>query len=629
MKTAVLQIFPALLLVVTYYGASFSGKERGVYGFPDREQSGMIEAAACIGIILHHLAQQVTVYGTVYKGPVTWFNDLGFLFTSVFFFFSGFGLIVNLDTKPGYLNTFLQKRLPSVLIPFWVINLFGVILNTCVYGLRINSSGIFFSIFGLRLVNSNGWFIIEIVLFYLLFYLFFRFIRNRDAALVLLCLAVVFVIVFSFDQGHDPSFDQSHWFRGEWWFNSTIAFAAGLLTARFRGKMSAHLHRYYAFWFPFFAMMSAAALLLSVYFVDHYGYYQDASMRYARYCAAVTLAAQTAACLSFTMFMLLFHMRVKVGNRALKYLSSVSRELFLIHGYFVNRIFGNIRMSDFLRFTLVIACSLACTAVLSPCIRLAVRSVSRILLRLSSVLSSLPSPVSHLNVRRQAAKAMPVMLAVCLVLPAGLILMKDLRERTEYSKECEALREASVGEEIYWGHYDTDPAKIGRERLSWIVIERDGNRLCLISRDGIAGSCYHQKHEAVSWENSDLRALLNSKAFTKIFSRYEKETIRTVNGDLITLLTVDQAEKLFASDGDRVMSVTDAAKRSGTNAEPAIHQSQYFTRGYNYSWWWLRQAEGQESLTAPFVDIYGSIFPDSKAVNKPRGALRPVIWVSP
>ena len=120
------------------------------------------------------------------------------------------------------------------------------------------------NISGITLINSNGWFIVEITVFYLLFYLIFRLVRNRDAALVLLCMAVAGIMIFSFFQGHDPVVAKVHWFRGEWWYNSTISFIFGLVFARFRARAEALFRNRYA------VLMGISSLLFTKPEVSQY-----------------------------------------------------------------------------------------------------------------------------------------------------------------------------------------------------------------------------------------------------------------------------------------------------------------------------------------------------------------------
>ena len=98
-----------------------------------------------------------------------------------------------------------------------------------------------------------------------------------------------------------------------------------------------------------------------------------------------------------------------------------------------------------------------------------------------------------------------------------------------------------------------------------------------------------------------------------------------VDGDLITLLTPEQAGRLFASDKDRELSITTAAQLQGTNINTMSKHHEWDMKGYRSSWWWLK-GEGKE-ITAPIVTVDGTISLSEKTVNKPGGAVRPVIWV--
>ena len=641
MKYALLQVYPILLLIFTFYGAGLtkggkgssdlkSGKVGGVSPvFMSLDQTRLIQAFACIGIILHHVTQQITSYGTYNKGPVTLLNYTGFLFTALFFFFSGFGLVTSLMTKPDYLDSFLYKRLPSVLIPFWVINALGVLLQTFVYGVHTTLSQALCQVFGITLINSNGWFIVEIVIFYLLFYVLMRLIRNRDVALILLSLAVIAFIVYCFHQGHDPQGRQIHWFRGEWWYNSTIAFLPGLWFARFKDKLTCFLNRFYVLLLPLFAVLTIVMLQLSIDYVKRGGYYQTELTLYpsAPPLALRTLITQSAACIAFVILVVLLQMRISLGNRALSFIGGISRELFLIHGYFVNRIFGSIKMNDFLRYAVVLSCSIALTALLSPLIRRLVSAVISLLSGIASSLRRAARSAQETYGKRDRRKILLFAAAAAAIALVVYPVYRSWKLKSEYASEIQALSEADTGDEVLWGRYETDPSKFGKERLTWIVIENEPGRIRLLSKFGIAGGYYHQKHEAVSWEDCDLRARLNSEEFTGIFSSHEKKHLLPVEGDLLSLLTVGEVEELFPLQQDRLCAITESAKKSGVNSDRLSHYEVWFDKQYCYSWWWLRGASGEVSITAPIVEMDGLIRLSEKPVNKPSGAIRPVIWV--
>ena len=629
MENTLLLLYPAALGILLFAGSrvSFSGKTRPEYLAPD--QTRQIQGAAGIGIILHHLTQQITAYGYSWKGPVTLFAFAGFLLTAIFFFCSGYGLITSLTVKPGYLRHFPARRLPAVLIPFWSVNLLLVLLNRFAFGMHSSTGEMMRRIIGLELVNSNGWFIVEIVILYLLFYVLFRLIPNRDAALACLCAAVILLMRSAFFRGHDTG-ENIHWFRGEWWYNSTPAFLFGALYARLRGKIDPWIARgdHYKALLGASALLCPVSFFLSIRVLLRYGYYETGTAA-ARY-ALITLIAQTSAVFFFCALVFLLNMRIAVGNRPLRYLGSIRMELFLVHNFFVSGVFGAARMSSFLRWLLVIGCSILCAAVLSLPIRHLTGAVTRCLDRLigtgdaPGVRKAAPKPAHlHRNAGRIAAAVVLAGILAFLLLTFARYLLSG----AEYRQEQEALRRAGIGDEVQWGRFETNLTRPGKERLTWIVIGKEKGKIRLLSRYGIAGSSYNRRHEAVTWENADLRAYLNSQRFTGMFSRYEAADVLTVNGDQITLLTVQDALALFPGDRERELAVTVAAEQAGTNVNRASKTNYWDMKGYRSSWWWLRQEKGEQSVCAPIVTADGSVLSDEKAVNKPGGAIRPVIWV--
>ncbi len=629
LKDLALLIYPISLLIVMFRGAGLSPRGKAAPGFLHPDQTGMIRAAACLCVVLHHVTQYVTGYGTVPHGPVTVFNYAGFLFTGVFFFFSGYGLLTSLYTKEDYLRTFPRKRFPSVLIPFWTVNLLIVLFSRFLYGTRYTAAGFLSGVFGLTLVNGNGWFFVEITLFYLLFYLLFRWIRHRDAALLLLCAVVTGVILCSFRLGHDAPGAVRHWFRGEWWYNSTSVFLLGLLAARFRERLSAFLEKHFAPALCVAAVLFAFSFPFSVWVLNRFGYYIDVPFG-GRRAAAFTLLAQTAAALSFTALVVLLNRKITLHSRILARLSGITPELFLLHGVFVSPVFDGVRMPVFWRYAAVLACGTGAAALTAP-------PVNR-LIRLVSGFSHWRRPDHHtleseMARRKKKARLRVLRAALIAAVPAALILLwiTSLRRivfaAADFSREREAIRSAAVGDEVLFGWYETGGWRPGPERLSWIVVKREGDVVSLICRDGIAGSSFHHRHEAVSWEDSDLRALLNSDKFTSIFSRYERSAIVPVEGDLLTLMTPDEARELFESDEARELGITSAAERQGTNVNRLSKDHYWDMKGYRSSWWWLRNPRGEKSITAPIVTVDGVIDGDLKAVNKPGGAVRPFLRV--
>ena len=630
MKNELLTIYPILWLVLTFAGAKFSGRRTVAKGFLSLEQTKLIRGSACIGVMIHHVTQLITSYGSADKGVITLFNYAGILFTALFFFFSGYGLILNVYNKETYLHTFLTKRLPAVLIPFWLINLAVVAVKIIFLNVRYVPAKALKDIFGLTLINSNGWFIIEIVVIYLAFFLLFDIIKKKDVAFTLLCIFVILLIRFAFFRGHDNPGAKSSWFRGEWWFNSTITFVFGMFFARFREKILRVVNRFYVVFLPLTAVLFVVAFYFSRLSVTRLGYYGTFQVGMTTRSMFLTLLAQSTVCIISTLLVLLINMRLTFGNPVLKYIGSISMEFFLIHGYFVNQIFGSMKIGDIPRYALCFVTSLACTAAVAPVTGFITKKVTALTGRLE-IYNIIPTDFlsEKLHIEKlksigkgKLAKGMVVILAILVMLiPAGFVV-RSMYLKNECAREYEIIAKANPGDTVLWGRFQTDDMP-GRERLEWIVLENDNGRVCLVTKQGITAATYNQKHEVTSWETSDIREKINSESFLKMFSSDERLHMEETDGAYITLLTVSEAEIYFKSDKDRELSITKAAEHEGANINSLSKANEWDLKGYRSSWWWLKGEE--DDVYAPIVTVDGEI--SQKEVNRPGGAVRPVIWI--
>lgn len=623
----ILQIYPILYLLFIFWGAKITKGKEAAAEYLSVEQTKLIQAVACIGVIIHHLVQDVTGYGAAPKGPITVFNYMGILFTSIFFFCSGYGLITSYYTKQDYMRTFLKKRLPTVLIPFWVINLLGVLLNVFIYDSHKNFSQALSDVFGLTLFNSNGWFIVEIVILYLLFYALFSLIPHKDIALALLSIATVILIIYSSLMGHDTG-NKAHWFKGEWWYNSTITFVFGMLYARCKKGIEKFFVRFYKVLLPLFCILFLISFNISVYTVNVFGYYHDNLAHNARQDEIITLVSQMIVCLIFMTLVLLLNMKISLGNKALGFISGISVELFLIHGYFIHKIFSNIRVKDYIFFALVLACSILCTALLAPPIHMLTKKIIALLNPVRFDHNTIESKLAEERrnkiiriVRLVSAAIIVIIFLTSMVLTFGRFLFA----KSECKSEFESVKNAQPGDRVYWGYYETNYLHVGKERISWIVVEKDDDTVCLVSEYGIDGSSYNQRHEDISWEDCELREYLNSEEFIRSFSKYELLHMDDSNNDIVSLLTEEEALEFFASDKERELSITSVAEARGTNINNMSKANMWDMKGYRSSWWWLKGADGYEDVKAPIVTVDGTI--GEKEVNRPGGAIRPVIRI--
>lgn len=154
--------------------------------------------------------------------------------------------------KPGYLNGFLKKRLPVVLVPLYVINTILTILviasNGTMYAdgnpICMGFDNVFFRIttlLGITLMNTNAWYMITIAIFYIAFYLIFRKNNDEDKAIKSMGIFSLVYIVLGILAGHGPL-----WLQGEWWYNSSFLLFIGMYTVKNEEKIISYIKSRYA-----------------------------------------------------------------------------------------------------------------------------------------------------------------------------------------------------------------------------------------------------------------------------------------------------------------------------------------------------------------------------------------------
>ena len=120
---------------------------------------------------------------------------------AIFLLLSGYGLIQSY-LKNG-LNNFFSKRFLKVLVPYSLVTLLWLLIDTLFLQKSYGWETIFLSLIGLdlnRTIDSSMWYITFILLWYLIFYLVFRLGFNN---FLKLCLLFIFSLVFKYYSDHE------------------------------------------------------------------------------------------------------------------------------------------------------------------------------------------------------------------------------------------------------------------------------------------------------------------------------------------------------------------------------------------------------------------------------------------
>lgn len=130
-------LFPLLLIAFTLYKAKIFKDGSFNEDALSKNEAKQIEAFAALGIVFHHMAQRTCapwLSPSIIVHGLDPFLNMGYLFVSVFFFFSGYGLYLSARGKENYFNRFFVRRLAPIAY-------FYVVSNAIFYAASVHANG--------------------------------------------------------------------------------------------------------------------------------------------------------------------------------------------------------------------------------------------------------------------------------------------------------------------------------------------------------------------------------------------------------------------------------------------------------------------------------------------------------
>ena len=301
-------------------------------------QTKILLGINAILIPVHHIAQKTCASWLDEKYIIPGlevFVPVGHLLVAVFLFCSGLGLYKSFKSKRDYLKGFVKKRILPLVIAYYLSEYIYLLVRVFM-GEKMSPKDVICYISGLHMANMNAWYLVAIVFFYAFFYLSFRFCRKEGTAILWMFVACVLYALLGAAVGHQNYW----WIRGEWWYNSIILLPVGLLFARYEQKITAFFKKTYVFLLPFSILLTVGLYVLSEYVMKVWGYYGEywgdpLLILHRLGCCLV----QWLLCISYVAVNFLVLLKVRLGNGLLKLVGSVTLELYLMHGMFVE-LFG-------------------------------------------------------------------------------------------------------------------------------------------------------------------------------------------------------------------------------------------------------------------------------------------------
>ncbi len=184
-----------------------------------------------------------------------------------------------------------------------------------------------------------------------------------------------------------------------------------------------------------------------------------------------------------------------------------------------------------------------------------------------------------------------------------------------------------------FGNYEQDGITgNGAEPIEWIVLERRGSQVLLLSRYGLDAQPYHHTSMAVNWSESAVRRWLQGEFCNKAFTDEEKAVIATVRNstpinsnnigspgpdtyDTLFFLSAPEATKYLTTPESRMVKATSYALMRGA--------------GTNYSqnsFWWLRSYADANRRVVLMINSQGNVY--ASYMNDYEAVIRPAVWVN-
>ena len=300
-------LYYPLIILLLLFGCKFSVKSKWNEEFLSREQTKNILGFFAVCIIFHHASQKTCapwIPEKYVQSGLEPFVGAGYLFVAFFMFCSGFGLAKSAASKEDYFNSYFSRRILPLLIPF-----------------ALTSAAFFLLMDGWSFpTHPYAWYVYAIIVMYIGFYICFgklkKFRLPAFAVFILLYCLIFHLLMFD-----------------NYWINTVPCMLLGALFARFEPGLTSAFKKGYIPLLALFTVLTAL-LFLAGNNTDRLYYLFNEKASY-RTIAEIQLFCQIFCGAAFCVLIVLAGLKLKPGNKALAFLGTMTLEIYLVHGIFV------------------------------------------------------------------------------------------------------------------------------------------------------------------------------------------------------------------------------------------------------------------------------------------------------
>lgn len=237
--------------------------------------------------------------------------------------------------------------------------------------------------------------------------------------------------------------------------------------------------------------------------------------------------------------------------------------------------------------------------------------------------------------KKRKKKFTIISLLVCICVLFAIVLNVVVIPKIKYNslvekygqEYAEQFKTSNKGDIFVFGSYEQDnDLSNGKEPIEWIVLDKKGNNILLISDKALDSRQYH-KYTNAKWKDCSLRKWLNEDFIDAAFDGDEKLLIKnTMISEEVGLNDNDSSKsKVFLLNYAEIKKYfPNEKKRQCQPTSYAVAQGAFVDDDNGNCKWWVRQEA--HSTHNYFVNSLGDIF--ETPFNTVGYGVRPAIWVS-
>ena len=203
---------------------------------------------------------------------------------------------------------------------------------------------------------------------------------------------------------------------------------------------------------------------------------------------------------------------------------------------------------------------------------------------------------------------------------------KDSREKVLVCK-AKIIKEAKVGDTVFFGIYEQDNNDSKKEPIEWIVLDKKGDKVFLISRYIIDRQTFTYKTNNPTWETSYVREWLNNDFINIAFDSYEQSVISETTLDNKEKnnnsgrKTTDRIFVLNKTEAEAFFTISTFLKCKGDEYTQANGGTKY---NDGYEWWVLRTIH---SSGKHVVSVTPKGYTSGASLLDETVGVRPAMWI--